>query len=115
MQEVSMKKSYRLALVAAALGLAALIALRPSTGAVIAAETVSPRSLYAVNCAGCHGRTGQPTDKGAALDAPDLRGFSKSSASIARTIKNGRGDMPSFGKKLRASQIASIAGYVKSL
>jgi len=52
------------------------------------------------------------------LDADDLTSGKvkrKSTASIARTIKNGKGDMPGFGKKLTASEVASIAAYIRSL
>lgn len=82
-------------------------------------EMNSPRTLYVQNCSKCHGADGKgDTPKGRELDADDLTSRKvkgKSTPSISRTIKNGKGDMPGFGKKLTASEIASIAAYVRSL
>lgn len=76
----------------------------------------SPRSLYVQNCARCHGANGRAqTALGKKLEADDLTRSTADVAKIIRTITNGRGDMPSFRKKLTAAQIASIAGWVKSL
>lgn len=79
----------------------------------------SPRTLYMQNCARCHGSNGKAqTALGKKLEAADLTSADvqgMSSAKITRTIKNGRPGMPAFGKKLTPKQIASIAGYVRSL
>lgn len=112
-----MKKIIKLAVIAG-FSIAASLAAWVHTSPVSASSSglASPRSLYLQNCARCHGSDGRSnTTKGRQLDATDLTGLSKSSASITRTIKNGRGDMPGFGKKLSSKQIASIAGYVRSL
>ena len=112
-----MKKIIKLAVIVGfttAASLAAWVHTPPASAA--SSEVVSPRTLYVQNCARCHGSDGRShTTIGQQLDATDLTSLSKSSASIARTIKNGRGDMPGFGKKLTAKQISSIAGYVRSL
>jgi mono/diheme cytochrome c family protein len=79
------------------------------------AELANPRKLYIQNCASCHGSSGISTRKGKAIFAPDLKGTGKSPATIERIIRNGRDDMPGFGKKLNSKQIAQLAGYVKSL
>ena len=84
------------------------------------AETVtSPRSLYVQNCARCHGSNGKSqTPTGRKLEADDLTSSDSkgiSNAKRIRTITNGRGKMPGFGKKLTAAQISSIAGYIRSL
>ena len=78
-------------------------------------ESTSPRSLYVKHCASCHGSSGRSTAKGRKMDAPDLVGNGRTAESIARIIKNGRGEMPSFSKKLTAEQIALIAGHVSGL
>ena len=82
-------------------------------------KLVSARSLYIQNCARCHGANGKSqTALGRKLEAADLtdpetKSFTE--AKITRIIRNGRPDMPAFGKKLSAKQIASIAGYIRSL
>jgi len=38
-----------------------------------------------------------------------------STEKMTRIIKNGKGKMPAFGKKLTAAQVSSLVGYVKSL
>jgi mono/diheme cytochrome c family protein len=79
----------------------------------------SSRSLYLNNCARCHGADGRSnTSLGKSLDATDLtsRKVQKMSRSkIARVIKYGDGEMPSFGKKLNKKEINSIADYVRAL
>lgn len=84
-----------------------------------AAGAVSPRSLYVQNCARCHGSDGRSdTKEGRRLEADDLTtGDAKgiSNDKLTRVIKNGRGKMPGFGKKLTPAQIAQIASYVRSL
>ena len=113
-----MKKTIKLALIAAFLAVGCFIALTQKTSqasAAVLTESRSPRTLYVQNCARCHGANGTSTPKGQAMDAPDLAGSHKSTATVTRVVKNGKGDMPAFGKKLTAKQIAAIAGYVHSL
>ena len=87
-----------------------------SVNAAAVAETpASPRSLYVSNCASCHGSDGKSnTAKGRQLDADDISGGTSTSKTI-RLVTNGRGDMPSFKRRLTAAQIKSIAGYVATL
>jgi cbb3-type cytochrome c oxidase subunit III len=76
----------------------------------------SPRTLFIQNCARCHGANGKAqTPLGLKLEADDLTTSTASTAKIIRTVTNGRGDMPSFRRKLSKAQIASLAVYVKSL
>ena len=75
----------------------------------------SPRTLYAQNCARCHGGNGKgDTVLGKKLDADDISG-GVSTSKIIRTVTNGKGHMPSFKTRLTQAQIASIAGYVHSM
>lgn len=110
-----MKNTIKLALIAGvsiAAGFAALVHSAPT----VSSQAVSPRSLYIQNCARCHGSNGKAqTALGKKLEADDLTASNASTAKIIRTVTNGRGDMPSFKKRLSKAQIASIAGYVKSL
>jgi cytochrome c6 len=86
-----------------------------TTSAVFEGEA-SPRSLYVQNCARCHGSNGKAqTPLGQKLEADDLTTSTASTSKITRVVTNGRGKMPAFKKKLTKAQIASIAGYAKSL
>ena len=74
--------------------------------------------LYISNCARCHGADGKGNTKlGQEMGIPDLTVTARrmSLASVKRVIENGDGDMPSFKKKLKASQITSLANYVRAL
>ncbi|MGI8811095.1 MAG: c-type cytochrome [Pyrinomonadaceae bacterium] len=90
-------------------------------GAVSAGNLDKPsaRELYVQNCARCHGSDGRSQNAlGRKLEASDLAGEEVqgfSSAKITHVIRNGRPDMPAFGKKLSAPQIAALAAYVRSL
>ncbi len=78
----------------------------------------SANSLYISNCARCHGADGKGNTKlGQEYEVPDLTITARrmSLTRVKNVISNGDGDMPSFKKKLKASQIASIASYVRKL
>lgn len=109
-----MKKIIKLAIIAAfalAAGSTAFF-----KGVPVTVEAAGARGLYLQNCARCHGSNGKAqTTLGKKLEADDLTASSASKEKIIRTVTNGRGDMPSFRKKLSKAQIASIAGYVRSL
>lgn len=112
-----MKKTIKLAIIAAFAVTGVFTALVHSAPEAIGpSEAASPRSLYMQNCARCHGSDGKAqTALGKKLEADDLTTSNANTEKIVRTVTNGRGDMPSFRKKLSKAQIASIAGYVKSL
>ena len=72
--------------------------------------------LYVSNCARCHGADGRGnTQLGQEMGIPDLTTSRMSSARIKQVIAKGDGDMPAFGKKLKAAQITSLANYVRAL
>jgi cytochrome c oxidase cbb3-type subunit 3 len=85
-----------------------------------AKQPVSGRTVYANNCARCHGGdgTGQTT-MGQMTEAPNLtdagwhRG--KSASRMAASVANGRGQMPAFKKKLSRQEIAAAVAYVRAL
>lgn len=112
-----MKRTIKLSFVAAfAVGRALLWLVHSEPQRSFASEVASPRSLYLANCARCHGADGKAqTALGRKLEADNLTASTASTAKIIRAVTNGRGDMPSFKKRLTAKQIASIAGYVRSL
>jgi mono/diheme cytochrome c family protein len=90
-----------------------------SAAATPVEELSTQASVYRANCARCHGADGHAnTPAGRETDADDLttgkvKGLS--TARMTQIIKNGKGDMPAFGKKLSAAQIAGVIRYVKSL
>jgi mono/diheme cytochrome c family protein len=76
----------------------------------------SQSRLYNVNCARCHGADGKGnTQVGQEMGVPDLSTSRISSARIKQIIAKGDGDMPGFGKKLKAAQINSLTNYVRAL
>ncbi len=77
---------------------------------------VSPKELFMLNCARCHGADGKSQTKlGKSMDAPDLTAHKHSLKKNIRIITNGDDDMPAFGKKLKKAEIAALAKYVRSL
>ena len=116
----------KLALLPAASALAltvGLAAITPGTSVVqddknSGAELQSSAELYLKKCASCHGKDGKAktfkakfnsarnlTDPAWQADVSDER--------IFNSITNGRGKMPSFGKKLSESEINSLVAYVR--
>jgi len=72
-------------------------------------------STFADHCVSCHGSDGTGTPLGKRLQAPDLSSKevqSQSSASLARTIGEGKNNMPPFADRLSAQQIQALADYV---
>lgn len=68
------------------------------------------RKLFLGSCAHCHG-TDATGDEG-----PDLHGVEVSDRYIAHIITHGiKGEMPSFAKKLGATDITKLTTYVRSL
>lgn len=87
--------------------------------AVAAAETenpTAPRDLYIRNCARCHGADGKSQNElGQTLEATDLTVRKASTKRAVAVITKGAGAMPGFGKKLKKSEIAALAKYIRSL
>lgn len=81
-------------------------------------ELSSSRGLYQANCARCHGGDGKgDTELGKLYGSSDLttrRVQKMSRKRMTSIIKNGKGSMPAFGKKLSAQEIYSIVTYVRS-
>ena len=80
----------------------------------------SGRSVYASNCARCHGADGTGhTTMGEMTQARDLTDAAWQSdvtdERIFNSISNGKGKMPSFKKKLTTEQIESLVAYVRGL
>ena len=116
-----MKRKLQLFAIAAiaAISSVGLFSSRTNGAATSSEGLSSPRSLFIQNCSRCHGSNGRAqTALGRKLEAADLTSGDvkgDSLSKIERVIRNGRPQMPAFGKKLTAQQISAIAGYVKSL
>ena len=73
-------------------------------------------AVYAQNCARCHGVDGRAqTRQGRKSDAVDLTSddWSPDTARDTRIVKNGKGDMPAFGKRLSSAQVSSVVQYIR--
>jgi mono/diheme cytochrome c family protein len=78
---------------------------------VTEAETTAAKTIFAAQCAWCHGNYGMTADKG-----PRLAGTQMTEHEVQERIRNGKsGYMPSFHKFLNDDQIALRAKYIKSL
>jgi mono/diheme cytochrome c family protein len=78
-----------------------------ATGATTGvAATGDGKQLYAANCAGCHGASGQG---GSALA---IAGAGFPEAMLESVIANGKGDMPAYQGRLQPGEITAIAQYV---
>lgn len=110
--------------VVAAFAISGSFVLMPSASAGVPENAafgkyVSQASVYRTHCAKCHGNDGRSnTKEGRRTEASDLTDDSvkaMSTEKMTRIIKNGKADMPGFGKKLSAAQIAGLVSYVRGL
>lgn len=75
----------------------------------------SGAALFETNCARCHGSDGRG-GKGPNLASEKRQAkWRDSDAKLIKKITNGGMFMPSFGKKLKASEIKEIADHVRTL
>ncbi len=72
-------------------------------------DATAGRSVFANNCASCHGALGTGGNGG-----PNLRNepLARTVAGTIRQVTNGGGGMPAFGGQLTSQQIADVAAYV---
>jgi len=83
-------------------------------------QSIAPAAIYVKRCATCHGRNGKAnTVKGKLRFARNLTDpqwlDDVSDERIFNSITNGRGKMPSYGKKLSEEEINSLVSYVRGL
>jgi cytochrome c oxidase cbb3-type subunit 3 len=77
-------------------------------------------SLFAKNCASCHGGDGKAKTFKAKFNGARNLTDSAWQASVSderlfNSITNGRGHMPAWGKKLSEAEINSLVAYVRQL
>ena len=76
--------------------------------------------VYARACASCHGSPGMPgRTVGFAVEPPDLsdEGLQRrlSDADLRRTVTQGKGQMPAFGRMLNDEELSQLVVYLRSL
>lgn len=86
-----------------------------------AQQLAAAKVLYVANCARCHGADGRSqTPMGTVFNAPNLADaawWKKERAGdkrLAASIRDGRGGMPAFGKKLSNEEINALVALVKT-
>jgi len=83
------------------------------------AQLMKAKSLFKEKCARCHGEDGRgQTVIGQILNPPDFTDekWSKpdiDAAKLARSVGEGKGEMPAFGKKLTRQEIARLVIYIR--
>ncbi len=93
--------------------LAFLIALFTNEPGAESGASKSPgSSIYAANCATCHGSDGQG-GVGPALAGKVVDKFPDAADQVA-VVTDGRGGMPSFGGDLTDEQIAQVVEYTRT-
>lgn len=76
------------------------------------------KTLYDKHCAKCHGKDGRAKSfRGKLVHAQDFtdKAWQESTTDdqMIEVIKNGRGKMPDFGKKLKDEQIKLLVEYIR--
>ena len=109
----------KLALLPFALLLTMMVGLVASATGSIEPQS-SPGTIYGRRCASCHGRDGRgDTAKGKLRGARNLTDpqwqAEVSDERIFNSITNGRGKMPSYGKKITEAETNSLVSYVRAL
>ena len=99
------------------------VMLITGANALMSANTGGPNppsdgaALYGSNCAICHGRNGAGTPAWKSKGQPDLSTAewqkSHSDAQIAERIKQGKGKMPPFAKKLSEEDVVALVKQVR--
>jgi cytochrome c6 len=72
-------------------------------------DAAAGASVFAENCAGCHGETGEGGAAG-----PDLREMplAQTESGTVEQVTNGGGAMPAFGGQLSEEEISDVAAFV---
>ena len=78
------------------------------------------KKIYAYDCAQCHGENGDgKTDAGKKMKIPDLTDAAalkdRTDGEIFYVIKNGRGEMPLEGDRVKTDELWDLVNYVRSL
>jgi cytochrome c6 len=75
-------------------------------------------AAFKENCALCHGENGGGSDMGKALKVKDLRTKEvqdETDESLAKTVRDGKNNMPPFKSRLSDAQIDELISYIRHL
>jgi cytochrome c6 len=91
---------------------------RERSPALSATQLTRTKQLFKERCTRCHGSDGRgQTVVGGMLDIPDFTEKSwwndVEDDRLIDSVRNGKGGMPRFGKKLTSDQIALLVSYVR--
>jgi mono/diheme cytochrome c family protein len=80
----------------------------------------SGKKIYSYDCASCHGATGDgKSDVAKDMKLPDLSDSAalkdRTDGEIFYVLKNGRGDMPSEGDRVKPEKLWDLVNYTRSL
>jgi len=92
------------------------IARSQQPGLMQSAEQEAEETFQA-RCSTCHAEHGEGSEVGASLNVPDLRSprvQKNDDAFLRQFIKNGKNNMPAFGRDFSDQQIDSIIRLVRS-
>jgi len=81
----------------------------------LSSETVAAAESYKNSCAGCHAfdGTGTPIGKVPDLRSPQVQ--SQPDSALFQVIREGKGNMPSFGRSLDSAQIEGLVQFIRQL
>jgi len=75
-------------------------------------------AAFKENCVLCHGDNGGGTDMGKVLKVKDLRSKEvqdESNEALAKTVREGKNNMPPFKSRLSDAQVDELIGYIRHL
>ncbi|HEX2616906.1 MAG TPA: cytochrome c [Flavobacteriales bacterium] len=99
-------------IIGAGLVFVALCAMAPAGDIQVPTDTTAEgRALYVTHCVRCHGEDGAKGKWG----AKDLRASRMAAVAITRQVREGKGIMPSFERKLTPEQLAALVQFVPTL
>jgi len=80
----------------------------------------SGKKIYSYDCASCHGATGDAkTEVAKEIRLPDLSDPAalkeRTDGEIFYVLKNGRGNMPAEGNRVKTEQLWDLVNYTRSL
>jgi mono/diheme cytochrome c family protein len=85
-----------------------------------ASQPTTPQEVnetFQARCSTCHAEHGEGSEVGASLNVPDLRSNQvqrNDDAFLRQVIKNGKGNMPRFGRDFSEKEIDAIIQLVRS-
>jgi len=115
----SVKEVKQLGFAVFAVSALAAVILSPSSPRAFGTPQGDGEKIFKTQCSVCHGLDGSgSTPMGQKMKAPDLRSSAvqkQSDGQLTETIKRGKGNMPSFEKRLDEGKITQVVAHVRTL